>query len=107
MPPPDVVERYNALDPEIIEIWKEQWKTQSSHRQALEKQAVTAQLKESGRGQIMAFLIAIIGISCSTFLTYCGHAIVGSILGGGTIVSLVGAFIYGKQKQKSSLKEKG
>jgi hypothetical protein len=63
---------------------------------ALADFAVQAQVKELLRGQIFAFALVIIGLGGCVWLSVVGHPIVGSVLGGGSLLSIASAFIYGR-----------
>ena len=80
---------------------------QSDHRIEIEKIAVGSQQKQGMRGQIFAFIIAILAILASVYLSVMGHPFTGGILGGGTVVSLVTLFITGRIIQRRDLQRKG
>ncbi|MCF7958895.1 MAG: DUF2335 domain-containing protein [Phycisphaerae bacterium] len=80
---------------------------QSAHRQKLEKgflELDTNQVKSENRraylGLIFAFCIGILGLCLSYKIIIAGHEWSGSFVGGTTLASLVGSFIYGSQKIK-------
>ena len=79
---------------------------QRKHRIAIEKQVVSSQMKESNRGQIMGFIVALIGLSFGSFLVYSGHDVAGASIAGITLVGLVTVFIKGQNRQDKDLKEK-
>lgn len=55
--------------------------------------------KEGGRGQIFAFVLALVAILVGGILVYVGHDIGGSILSVGGLTTLVVAFIQGKKRE--------
>ncbi len=55
---------------------------------------------DSKSGLIFAFIIAIFGIGGGIFLAMKGHDTAGMALFGGTLVSLVGVFIYGSRQRR-------
>ena len=79
---------------------------QRKHRLAIEKQVVSSQINESNRGQIMGFIIALIGLSLGSFLVYSGHDVAGAAIAGTTLVGLVTVFIKWQNRQDKDLKEK-
>jgi uncharacterized membrane protein len=80
--------------------------TQSEHRKQLENQTVTAQIRQSDRGQWMGLTVAMSFLVGALICALAGHETVASVLGGTTVVSLAGAFIAGKLQQKTDLEEK-
>lgn len=52
-----------------------------------------------------SIMMGILVIIASTFLIYTGNIITGSILGGGTLASLVYTFVYGTRNQKGKQQE--
>ena len=74
---------------------------QQAAGQDLERTVIKSDVSNSRKGLWFGLVIGLAGISAGTFLAYSGHTIVGTIFGGGTIVSLVGVFVYGSQGRKS------
>lgn len=107
IPPPEMLAAYNEVLPDGAERILKMAEKQSNHRMELEKTAITRQLNQSGRGQIFGFIIAVIAICISAWLAVQGFTVVASVIGGTTVVSLVGAFVYGKLHQREDLKDKG
>ena len=64
-----------------------------AHRAAMEREAWAFQR----RGQWMGLTIGLVALVASVVLTLFGHDGVGGIIGGGTVVGLVGAFISGRR----------
>ncbi len=73
---------------------------QSSHRQEMEKQVIKSGSFESKLGLVFALVISLAGIGGGIFLTMNGHDRAGMVLFGGTLVSLVGSFIYGSRQRR-------
>lgn len=70
---------------------------QSTHRQYIEKHAVSAQFKIAMRAQIFAFLLALVGLLGGFWLIYLGHNATGIATLVGTVGTLVGVYLHGKQ----------
>ena len=107
-PPPEVLQEIDAIVSgsarEIIDMAL----GQGNHRREIEKHIVQSQLKESGRGQILGFVIALAFGTFAFILAYTGHEIAGSILGTVDLVALVSIFVLGKlfqHKETSKKKE--
>lgn len=81
-------------------------KDQSDHRQVLEKSVINSDIKNSRLGLYFGFIIGMTGIISGTILIAVGHVIAGSVIGGGTLASLAGTFVYGSQGRKREREEK-
>jgi uncharacterized membrane protein len=103
LPPADELIRYNEATPDASDRIIRMSEQQQQHRFSLEKYVIENQLKESSRGQIFGFILALIGLLGSIFTIYSGKEIGGSILGGGSLTVLVSLFIMGKKEQRKSL----
>ena len=55
-----------------------------------------AQLADMFRGQIFAFIAVLLGLGGGLWLATQGHPVAGSVFGGGSLISIVSAFIYGR-----------
>lgn len=49
-------------------------------------------------GLVFALLIAVVGLGASVYLAMNGHDVTASILGGGTLVGIVTAFVAGRKQ---------
>lgn len=79
---------------------------QSAHRKELERKVIESDISRSKWGQILGFAIAIIGLAVSGLVAIYGNAVAGSIIGVGTLASLVGVFMYGSKTRSKEREEK-
>ncbi|TSC83527.1 MAG: hypothetical protein G01um101417_510 [Parcubacteria group bacterium Gr01-1014_17] len=79
---------------------------QSSHRRELEKKVITSDISRSKWGQILGFIIAVVGLGVSAVVAVWGSAVAGGIIGVGTLASLVGVFMYGSSVRSKEREEK-
>lgn len=97
VPPPNLLKGYS----EVVENGAERLfvlaESQVKHRIEIEKYSLRHQIKQSERGQIFGFILALLGFVIVTFLGYNGHEIAASVLGTTTIVGLVAVFVIGKK----------
>ena len=100
LPIPSHLEQYEQILPGAADRIIRMAEKQSEHRQELEKRVIKSDTRNSLAGLIFGFIIGIVGIVRGAYLISIGQIIEGSIFGGGTIVSLVGTFIYGSQKRQ-------
>jgi uncharacterized membrane protein len=100
LPPPEVLGDYNEILQDGAERIMKMAEHQSGHRIEQEKHAIKEELKQSGRGQIFGFILAIIGMAIAFGLALLDHDTVAGIFGTTTIVGLVTIFVIGKKKQQ-------
>ena len=106
LPPPETLSQYNQVVHDGAERIFRGFETQMAHRIQLEDFAVKNQIRQSGRGQIFGFLIALFSLGLSTVLAFNGFEILASTIGGSTVLGLVTVFVIGKKTQKKDLEGK-
>lgn len=106
IPPPIVLKEYNDICPGAADRILKMAEDQSTHRQRLEKEVITSDIKNEKRGQLFGFLIGVTGITASVFLGVFASSWAAVLLGGGTLVSLTSVFVYGKRQSTKALQEK-
>jgi len=79
---------------------------QSQHRRDLEKKVIESDISRSKWGQGLGFVISIIGLIIAGIVAIYGHPAAGTIMGLGTIVSLVSVFMYGTNARKEERQDK-
>ncbi|MGL4424593.1 MAG: hypothetical protein ACRCZF_28325 [Gemmataceae bacterium] len=80
--------------------------TQAAHRQELEKRIVKSDIIKSYLGVVAGFSIAVLSISCGSYLISVGQAWGGVIIGGGTVATLVWAFLKGTNDRREERETK-
>jgi uncharacterized membrane protein len=106
LPDASILARYDQIVPGAAERILKLTEVQSAHRQRIESETLTAQIKESKRGQWIAAVISVLFLVGSVLVTLEGHNVVGTVLGGGTVATLVTAFIGSKRQQRTDLLQK-
>ena len=94
LPPPAVLEQFGRLVPDAPERIFRQWEAESDHRRAYEREALAAAIRRDARGQVSALVFALTALSVAAFALWLGEPWVAGTIGGGTIASVVGAFLY-------------
>ncbi len=79
---------------------------QQAHRMQNESRVIDHQLKESSRGQLLGYSIAVLGMIITAWLLANHQSVTGTTFGGATFVYLVWIFVLGKRGQSQSLAEK-
>lgn len=106
LPPPEILKRYNDAFPNGAERIFLEAQKQTNHRLELEKTVIPGELKQSGRGQIFGFIIALAFLIASFILILMGFGIYGTIIGSIDLVALVTVFVLGRKAQQKQLADK-
>jgi uncharacterized membrane protein len=70
---------------------------EQTHRHILEEKE-QADIRELTRlGQWLGLTVSLVGLGAAVYLGVGGHEVTGSVIGGGTIVSLVAIFVIRKK----------
>ncbi|MBS7543200.1 DUF2335 domain-containing protein [Ancylobacter oerskovii] len=76
-----------------------QWETESAHRRSYETWALRATIARDLLGQIFAGAFALSALYVATIAFREGYPAVAATIVGGTIISVVGAFLYQRNKK--------
>jgi len=96
LPSPETLKGYDSIVENGAERVFQMAERQSSHRMALEKEAISSEIKQSVTGQWMGFILAIVFLLASIYLAIIGHSTLAGVIGGSTILGLVSIFVIGK-----------
>lgn len=101
LPHPDILKKFNEAVPGAAERIIKMAEEQASHRKELEKAVIHSNISRSKWGQILGFILALIGLIVACVVAIYGNAIAGGVIGVGTLVSLVSVFMYGYRTKPS------
>ncbi|MDQ6957470.1 MAG: DUF2335 domain-containing protein [Mariprofundaceae bacterium] len=96
LPAPNDFAAYNEVIPGAAERILRLAEIESEHRRNQEKKAMERMHRETLLGQIFALTIGLSGILASVYLAVIDQVAASLMLGGGTLVALVTAFIKGR-----------
>lgn len=105
-PHPDMLARFEQIVPGSAAKIIKMAESQTSHRQSLEKVVINADIKKSLYGMVCGLAIGMTGLIGAVVLGIFGQPILGGLIGGSTIVSLVTVFVIGKKGQETERMEK-
>lgn len=94
LPSPKTMQEYRDIGNDWPERIVAQWETESAHRRAYEMHALKSATRRDFTGQLFAGAFALSALAVAAFALHAGHPWIGAIIGGGTIGSVVGAFLY-------------
>ncbi len=106
IPPPEILEKYEAILPGLADRIMKQAENQTAHRIDLEKRVIKSDTRNSLLGIIFAFIIGAGGVAGGLYLTSLGMAASGLTVSGISLVSLVSAFIYGTNSRRKERQKK-
>ncbi len=106
LPEPSELEAYNAIIPNGADRIMKMAEAQASHRMVLETTVIGSQQKQEERGQWFALIIALVFGSAGLYAALHGQPWFGGIIAGGTLVSIVGIFVYSKHQAAKDLSDK-
>lgn len=96
MPPPAILQGYEAIVPGAAERILAMAEADTKHQHAIEFAALAAAEGEVKRGQWFGFGIGALALICSIVALLLGSSTVAAIIGGSTVVGLVSVFIIGR-----------
>lgn len=106
LPPPEVLKRFDEIVPGSAERIIKMAEGQFAHRTELERKVIDSDIARSRLGQILGFIIAIVGLTVALIAILYGKQWAGSIIGGATLASLVGVFMYGSRVRSQEREQK-
>jgi len=98
LPPPAVLEAYNSLVQDGAERVFRQFETEAEHRRTQEREGLREAMREGRAAQFLAGLFAFSALGITVYAISVGAFTVAAIVGGATLVGVVGAFLY-RQRQ--------
>lgn len=101
LPSPQTMEEYRAIAPDWPERIVQQWEEESAHRRDYEMYALRSTARRDLIGQIFAGIFAISALGVSAYAVSEHQPWVAGAIGGVTLASVVGAFLY-QQTKKSA-----
>jgi len=103
IPSADEMAKYKSIDPELINRIVSLAEREAANRHKMESTALTANIEISDKhfserrlGQKFGFGIGALGLICSVILAMIGAETTASIVGGSTVLGLVGIFVTGQ-----------
>ncbi|MCK9385872.1 MAG: DUF2335 domain-containing protein [Nevskia sp.] len=105
LPPPDMLAKYQEIIANGAERIMASTEREQAHRHYVDKALVDAEIATASRGQIMAFILALVCIAVALVLGLYSHDVLAGVIGGGTLVSVVTIFIVGRKNKNGKPKD--
>ena len=107
IPSASEMERYHSIDPMLADRIVSLAEREADHRHRNDDAMLRANIEITNKqflerriGQFLGFGIAIAGLSCCIALAWMGYQTAASVVGGATVVGLVGIFVTGQVMAK-------
>lgn len=110
IPPPNVLEQYNSIDPSINAANRiiSMAEKEQAHRHEMQTKLVDAQIadfkqsrKERRLGQTYGFSIGVISIVAGSLTVILGSPLAGTFIGSAGVAGLVSVFVLGRREQQN------
>jgi uncharacterized membrane protein len=98
LPPPEQLARYEDVYPGCARQIVELAQHQATHRQTLERTHLERSFNHQRLGSTFGFVLGLGGLVGGIFLVATGHAASGLTMFFSTVTTLVGTFVYGKER---------
>src|SRR6266545_725873 len=103
LPPPQMLEQYERILPGFSDRLLKDMESQAQHRQGLENKTINGNIQSEKRGQLYAFILAVLAILGAIYLIATGRDKYGIYVFITTFASLVTVFVVGKVQQSREL----
>jgi len=108
LPPPEILRQYEEVSEGLSERLISLVEKEADFRRKMEERFLEAQIdfksrsleissQEVRRGQVFGLSIGCVALVCGLITAWIGHPVAGTLLGSGTILGLVSAFLYGRK----------
>jgi uncharacterized membrane protein len=94
------IERLQQIMPERVDWVFNETQTEAAHRRSETTRINTFVFIERVIGQVFGLIIGVVGLASAVYAATHGAQTAGAVIGGTTVVGLVGAFVIGKSKEK-------
>lgn len=102
LPPPEMMEEYNLVIPDLSERIVKAWEDEANHRRSCERDMVKAHVFDIKLGRGSALTFALIALGLTGYALYLNQPWVAGVLGSGTIGAVVTAFLNPQRKNTGS-----
>ena len=106
LPPPEILEKYNDIVPNMAERLLSNLEFQTKHRCEIEKHVIFSRSSNMKRGQYIAGIISIAVIVVATYLAVNGHPILAGSIVGFDFIGLTSAYCVGQYTQREERAKK-
>ncbi len=98
LPHPQILIEYEKAVPGLAAKLAEEFSAEAQHRRDFENSALRESIKVDILGRISALIFALTALGVAGYCAFLGHPAAAIAIGGVTIATVVGAFIWGRQK---------
>lgn len=106
LPPPQILHQYDEIIPGAAERIICAFEKQVQHRQDLEKNVITSDIRQAYLGSLLGFIIALSAIGSGTFLAYIGRPTEGIAAIISALAGIIGVFVVGSYQRRKEREQK-
>jgi uncharacterized membrane protein len=106
IPPPQVLAGYEAVLPGLANRIVTMAERQSQHRQSLEQQVVSANIRHAEIGLWLGAAVAALLAAAAVLVTLAGYPETGAVIGAVDIVGVVTVFVLRQRAEERELQDK-
>ncbi len=98
--PIDLVEKLHSVRPDLVDWFIKETQAEAEHRRMENSRVNRFIFIERIIGQLFGLVTVTLGLGGAVYLGLRGWNITASVIGGGSLASLAGVFIYGSKKNR-------
>ena len=103
LPHPEILVRYDQAFPGCAERIVAMTEAQSTHRRSIESAVINANIRNERVGQILSFVLFLVGLIAGTFLLYNDKNTSGLIALVASLIGPAGLYIYSDRRKANQL----
>lgn len=97
LPPPSLLAAYENIIPGCADRIIKMSEANANSRLTINDKIVTSDIKRSNRGQVLGFVLSIIGIGAAVFCAYLKQPLPASLLGVGGLSTIISIFVLNRK----------
>lgn len=102
LPPPDMLEHYGRIQPDLVERILCMTEDEARHRRGLEQQLIASIAAEKRRGQWLGVGVALSALGVAVFALWQGYEWAATAIGTTTVIGLAGVFVLERLQRPST-----
>lgn len=106
LPSPRVLREFDEVVPGSARRLIDRFEKQSDHRMAMEEKNLDASIDRANRGLVAGLIVVVLALATALILGLNGQEVAAAAIGGGSLATVAGVFVYGSINQRRERVEK-